>query len=152
MPSFCFMRNSISKDLKMLEKASEQPSRFAARDWVEVNDGSWQNYDTYLIEIKTSMLQSRLFLLHLCMYFCKREINGCWYWNSNVQLNEKDVQIAFKNFAPFTNCTSDVHDTQVDEAKNRKKLQSDSIRISDVEFGIGLEILGKIFLQKLFCV
>ena len=78
------------------------------------------------------------------MYFGKREINCCWYWYSNVQLNQEDVQIALKNLASFTNCVSDVHDTQVDEAKNRKKLQSGSIRISDVEFGIGLEILGKI--------
>ena len=69
-----------------------------------------------------------------------------------MQLNQEDVQIAFKIFAPFTNCISDVHNTQMDEAKNRKKLQSDSIQISDVEFGIALEFLDKIFLRKLFCV
>ena len=82
------------------------------------------------------------------MYFGKREINCCWYSNSNVLLNQKDIQIAFKNFTPFTNCISDVHDTQVDEAKNEKKLQSGIIQISDVEFGIGLEILGKIFCES----
>ena len=86
------------------------------------------------------------------MYYGKREINCWWYWYSNVQLNQEDVQIALKNFASFTNCVSNVHDTQVDEAKNRKKFQSRSIRISDVEFGIVLEILGNIFLRKLFCV
>ena len=86
------------------------------------------------------------------MYFGKREINCCFYWNSNVQLNQEDVQIEFKNCAPFTNCISDVHDAQVYEAKNREKLQSRSIRISDVQFGIGLEMLGKIFLRKLFGV
>ena len=86
------------------------------------------------------------------MSFGKREINCCWYWYSNVQLNQEDVQIAFQNFASFRNCVSDVHDTRVDEANNRKKLQSGSIRISDVEFGTRLEILGKIFLRKLFCV
>ena len=74
------------------------------------------------------------------MYFGKKEINCCCYWCSNVQLNQEDVQIALKNFSSYTNCVSDVHDTQVDEAKNRKKLQSGSIRISDVEFGIVSEI------------
>ena len=44
MPSFCCMRNSISKDLKLVGK------RFSARDWMEVNDDS---YDSYLIKIKT---------------------------------------------------------------------------------------------------
>ena len=69
-----------------------------------------------------------------------------------MQINQEEVQIAFKNCAPFANCISDVHDTQVDEAKNRRKLQSGSIRISDVEFGIRLEILGKSFLRKLFYI
>ena len=44
----------------LLGKASEMSDRFAARDLVEVNDGRWQNYDSDLIEIKTSILQSRL--------------------------------------------------------------------------------------------
>ena len=44
----------------LLGKASEISDRFAARDLVEVNDGRWQNYDIDLIEIKTSILQSRL--------------------------------------------------------------------------------------------
>ena len=43
----------------MLEKASEKPSRFSAKDWMEISNGNWKNHDSYLIEIKTSMLQSR---------------------------------------------------------------------------------------------
>ena len=44
----------------LLGKASEISYRFAARRLVEVNDGRWKNYYSDLIEIKTSMLQSRL--------------------------------------------------------------------------------------------
>ena len=44
----------------LLGKASEISDRFAARELVEVNDGRWHNYDSDLIEIKTSILQSRL--------------------------------------------------------------------------------------------
>ena len=40
MQKFCFMRNNISKDLKFAGKASKQPTRFEARDWIEANDGS----------------------------------------------------------------------------------------------------------------
>ena len=43
-----------------LEKASERSPRFAARDWVEINDDRRLNYDNNLIEIKTSTIQSRL--------------------------------------------------------------------------------------------
>ena len=45
-----------------MERISEKPFRFAARDWVEVNDDRGQNYDNNLIEIKISMIQSRFFI------------------------------------------------------------------------------------------
>ena len=54
-----FLCQVYQKIATLLEKASEQPSIFAARDWVEVNDDRRQNYESDLIEIKTSMLQSR---------------------------------------------------------------------------------------------
>lgn len=44
----------------LLGKASEISYRFAARKLVEVTDGRWKNYYSDLIEIKTSMPQSRL--------------------------------------------------------------------------------------------
>ena len=59
MPNSCCIRHSISKDFKLFEKASEQPSTFEAKDWVEINDDKRQNYDSDLI--KTSILQSLLF-------------------------------------------------------------------------------------------
>ena len=54
-----FLCQIYQKIATLLEKASEQPSIFAARDWVEVNDYRRQNYESDVIEIKTSMLQSR---------------------------------------------------------------------------------------------
>ena len=51
----------IQKISNLFKKVREQPSGFQARDWVKVNDGRQQDFDSDLIEIKTSMLQSRLF-------------------------------------------------------------------------------------------
>ena len=34
------------------------------------------------------------------------------------QANERDKSVAFKNFAPFTNCISEINNTQVDNAKD----------------------------------
>ena len=43
-----------------MEKASEQPSGLVGKDWVEVNDDRQSNYDSDLIETRTSILQSLL--------------------------------------------------------------------------------------------
>ena len=52
MSNFCCIDVIYQKISNLLEKASEQPSIFAARDWVEVNDDRRQNYHSDLIEIK----------------------------------------------------------------------------------------------------
>ena len=49
-----------------------------------------------------------------------------------MQRNQEHVQVAIKNCASVTNCISDIRNTRVDEAKNRRKLQIDSIRVSDI--------------------
>ena len=69
-----------------------------------------------------------------------------------MELSQDNVQVASKSCAPLIYCISDIHNTQVDEDKNRRKRESGSIRISDIEFGNGLEILSKFFLRKLFFV
>ena len=126
-------------------KAREQSSRFAASDWVKVNDGRGQNFDSDITEIKTSMFQSRLFDYISVYIMVKGRVAAVGTDNSNVQLNQEYVQVVFKNCAPFTHCISDIHNTRVDDAKNKRKLQSGSIRISDVGFEITLEILSKLF-------
>ena len=63
-----------------------------------------------------------------------------------MQLNQENVQVAFQSYAPFTNCIPDTLNTQVDETKNRRRLRRGSTRISDISFGIGLEIFSIFFL------
>ena len=48
---------------------------------------------------------------------------------NNFQLNQEDIQAAFKNWTPFINRILGFHKTQVDEAKNRTELRNGSIRI-----------------------
>ena len=68
-----------------MEKASEQPSRFETRDRVEVHDDRRQNYDNDLIEIKISMIQSRLFDYISAYILIKRRVTavgtGKVIWN-----------------------------------------------------------------------
>ena len=45
----------------LLIDASNQPSKFRTRNWVEVNDESRGTYASYDIKFKTTMLRSNLF-------------------------------------------------------------------------------------------
>ena len=44
----------------MLDNASNQPSKFRARNWVEINDESRGTYTSNDIKFKTTMLRSNL--------------------------------------------------------------------------------------------
>ena len=44
----------------MLDNASNQPSRFRTKNWVEINDDSRDKYTNADIKLKTTMLKSDL--------------------------------------------------------------------------------------------
>ena len=47
--------------LKLLDNATNQPSKFKIRKWIEINDESWGTYNvSNQIEFKTSMIRSNL--------------------------------------------------------------------------------------------
>ena len=75
------------------------------------------------------MLQSRLCEYSYAYILVKGIITIVGTGAGNVQLNQEDIQVAFKDCSPFINSIFNIHKTQVDETKNRMKLRDDSIRI-----------------------
>ena len=69
------------KIANLLDNASNQPSKFRIRNWVEINDESRGTYTANDIKFKTTMLRS-----HLCDYakayiLVKRTITRpYWSW------------------------------------------------------------------------
>ena len=100
----------------MIDGASNQLSKFKTKNWVEINDESRGTYKVNSqIKFKTTMLKSSL-----CDYSDayilvegKTTING-----AARQADERDKGVAFKNCAPFTNCISEINNTQIDNAKD----------------------------------
>ena len=100
----------------MIDGASNQLSKFKTKNWVEINDESRGTYKVNSqIKFKTTMLKSSL-----CDYSDayilvegKITING-----AARQADERDKGVAFKNCAPFTNCISEINNTQIDNAKD----------------------------------
>ena len=83
---------------------------------VEINDDSRGTYNTNSqIKYKTSMLKSSL-----CDYSdTYMLVSGTTTVAALAAGGGKNnIQVVFKNFAPFTNCISDIHNTQIDNAKD----------------------------------
>ena len=55
------------KIANLLDNASNQPSRFRTRNWIEINDDSRGTYTNADIKFKTKMLKSYLCrCIHIC--------------------------------------------------------------------------------------
>ena len=102
----------------LLDNASNQPSRFRTRNWVEVNDDSRGTYTN--IKFKTTMLKSDLCDYAYAYIFVKGtiKITGAGDTAAARQLDEKNKGVIFKNCAPFTKCISRINGTDIDNARD----------------------------------
>ena len=105
----------------LVHDASNQPSKFRARYWVEINDESRRTYNVNIqIKFKTTMLKSSLCdyseaYIHIKV---KVTITGAGDDAAARQADERDKGVAFKNCAPFTNCINEIYNILIDNAKD----------------------------------
>ena len=57
---FAIYKNRIPKNNDLFDNASNQPSKYRTRNWVEINDESRGTYIGNNIQFKTTMLRSNL--------------------------------------------------------------------------------------------
>ena len=100
---------------------SNQPSKFRTKNWVEINDESRGTYNVNSqIKFKTTMLKSSLCDYSDAYILVKGTITitGAGADAAARQADERDKGVIFKNCALFTNCVSQINNTQVDNAKD----------------------------------
>ena len=105
----------------MLGDASNQPSKFKTKNWVEINDESRGTYNVNSqIKFKTTILKCSL-----CDYSDadtlvkgKITITGEADDAAATQAYERDKGVALKNCAPLINCISEINNTQMDNYKD----------------------------------
>ena len=94
-----------------------QPSKFRTRNWIEINDESRGVYNVNSqIKFKTTMLKSSL-----CDYSdAYILVKGTISINNTAAgaANNTNKKVTFKNCAPFTNCISEINNTQIENAKD----------------------------------
>ena len=103
----------------MLENKLNQPSKFRKKTWVEINDDLLGRYNTNSqIKFKTSLLKSRLCDYSDADILIKGTIIFPNTTGGDAAANNANKNLIFKNFAQYTDCISEINNTQVDNAKN----------------------------------
>ena len=105
----------------MIEDTSNQPSKFRTKNWVEISDESRGacNVNSQ-IKFKTTTLKSSLCDYSNAYILVKWIITiaGAGDDAAARQADERDKGVAFKNCALFTNCISEINNTEVDNTKD----------------------------------
>ena len=108
------------KIANLLDNASNQPSIFREKNWVEINDESRGTYTGNSIKFKSTMLRS-----NLCGYAAayilvngRIKTTGAGTDAATRQADEINKGVRFKNCAPFTKCISKINNTEIDNAKD----------------------------------
>ena len=102
-------------------RASNQPSKFRTKNWVEINDESRGGYATGSdIKFKTTMLRSSLCDCADAYILVKGTITitGAGDDAAARRADERNKGVIFKNCAPFVNCISKINDTEIDNAQD----------------------------------
>ena len=96
-----------------------QLSKFRTRIWVEINDESRGAYKVNSqIKFKTKMLKYSLCDYSGTYILVKGTINVNNTAAQGAAANNTNEKVIFENCAPFTNCISEINNTQIDNAKD----------------------------------
>ena len=107
------------KIANLIDDTSNQPSKFRTKNWVEINDESRGAYNVgSQIKIKTTMLKSSLCDYSDAYILVKGTISVNNTAADGAAANNTNKKVTFKNCAPFTNCISEINNTQIDNAKD----------------------------------
>ena len=106
------------KIINWLVNASNQSPKFRKKNWVEINDESRGTYNTdSQIKFKTAMLKSSLCDYNDAYILVKGTITVNNTAAADADASNTNKKVIFKNCAPFTNCISEINNTQVDNPK-----------------------------------
>ena len=99
--------------------ASNQPSKFRTKNWVEINDELRGTYsvDTQ-INLKISMLRSILCDYSDAYILAKGNVSVNNTAAADADANNTNKKVTCKHCAPFTDSISEINNTQLDNDKD----------------------------------
>ena len=107
------------KMINLLDNTPNQSSKFRIKNWVEINDDSRETYNTNSqCKFKNSMLKSNLYDFRDAYIIVKGTITVSNTATAATSANNRDKKVISKNWTPFTDCLSEINNTQVDDVKD----------------------------------
>ena len=102
----------MSKIINLLDSASDQPSKFRTKNWVEINYDMRGAYSpNKQIRFKTAMLRSSLCDFSDAYILVKGNITVNNTAAADADANNTNKKVIYKNCPPFTNCVSKINNT-----------------------------------------
>ena len=97
--------------INLLDNTPDQPSKFRTKNWVNINDDSRETYNTNSqMEFKTTMLKSSLCDYSDVYILLKGTMNVAGAEaTAEARQNDRNKQAIFKNYAPFTDCVTEIN-------------------------------------------
>ena len=106
------------KIANLLDSASNKPSKFRTRNWVEINDDIRGAYSpNKQIRFKTAMLRSSLCDYSDAYILVKGNISANNAAPAAADPNITNKKVIVLNCAPFTNCISKINNSQIHNAE-----------------------------------
>ena len=103
--------------INLIENTPNQPFKFRTKNWVKINDDSRGAYNTNSqIKFKNSMLKSSLCDYNDAYILVKGTKTVPNTPTTAAAKNNTDKNIIFKSCPHFTDCISEMNNTQVDNA------------------------------------
>ena len=107
------------KIANLIDDASNQPSKFKTKNWVEINDESRGTYNVISqIKFKTTTLKPSLCDYSDAYVQVKRTVSVNNTVAAGTDATNNNKKVIFKNCALFINCISEINNVQLDNAKN----------------------------------
>ena len=104
----------------MLENTPNQPTKFRTKNWVDINYNLRGTYNTNSqIKFKTSMLRTSLCDYNDAYILVNGTITITAAGDNDAarRLDERNRGVIFNNCVPFTDCISEINNTQIDNTK-----------------------------------
>ena len=104
------------KIINLLDNTPNQLTKFRTKNCVEINDDASGTYNTNTqIKFKNSMSRKSL-----CDYSDAHILLSGTITVAQVAAGRgnNNTQVVFKNYGPFTDCMSEINNTQLDNAKD----------------------------------
>ena len=103
----------------LIDNASNQPSKFRTKNWVEMNDESRGTCNVNSqIKFKNKTLKFSLCDYSNAYILVKGTITVNNTAAADADKNNTNKKVIFKNCAPFTNCISEINNIHIDNCKN----------------------------------